>query len=90
MKQNAFSEEIGDQYQEGKTLSQAITQYTPIVLIENDSILVTGHSVISTFDRLEVAEFSASSLIQAQMMGELKPIGQREIYELKEKFNLNT
>ena len=81
---------FGDQYQEGKTLSQALTQDTPIVLIENDSILVTGHSVISTFDRLEVAEFSASSLIQAQMMGELKPIGQREIYELKEKFNLNT
>jgi len=79
---------FGDQYREGKELSGVLTKETPIVLIENDSILVTGKSILTTFDRLEVAEFSARSLTQARLMGTLHPIGNREIDELKEKFNL--
>jgi L-fuculose-phosphate aldolase len=79
---------FGDQYNLGDKLSKAISKETPIILIENDSILVTGDSIITTFDRLEVAEFSATSLTQAQLMGTLKPIGNIEIDELKEKFRL--
>lgn len=79
---------FGDQYHEGKALSQTIGKETPIVLIENDGIVVTGDSIITTFDRLEVAEFSARSLTQAKLLGTLQPIGNSEIDELKEKFNL--
>lgn len=79
---------FGDQYHEGKDLSKTISRETPIVLIENDSIVVTGDSIITTFDRLEVAEFSARSLTQARQLGTLQPIGNSEIDELKEKFNL--
>ena len=53
-----------------------------------DSIVVTGDSILTTFDRLEVAEFSARSLTQARLLGTLQPIGNEEIDELKEKFNL--
>lgn len=79
---------FGDQYHDGQNLSKTLSKETPIVLIENDSILVTGDSIITTFDRLEVAEFSARSLTQARSLGTLKPIGNVEIDELKEKFNL--
>ena len=78
----------GDQYQEGKGLSAALSPQTPIVLIENDSVLVTGDSILSTFDRLEVAEFSAQSLTLASQMGELQPIQEDRIIELKKQFNL--
>lgn len=79
---------FGDQYQEGKALSKVISKETPIVLIENDAIVVTGDDIITTFDRLEVAEFSTRSLTQAKLLGTLNPIGDHEIDELKEKFNL--
>ena len=79
---------FGDQYHEGKALSKVIGKATPIVLIENDAIVVTGDSIITTFDRLEVAEFSTRSLTQAKLLGILNPIGETEIDELKEKFNL--
>lgn len=79
---------FGDQYHEGKALSTTISKETPIVLIKNDAIVVTGDSIITTFDRLEVAEFSARSLTQAKLLGTLNPIGNSEINELKEKFNL--
>jgi L-fuculose-phosphate aldolase len=78
----------GSQYGDGKSLSRVLSPQTPIILIENDSILVTGDSLISTFDRLEVAEFSARSLTLARQLGKLQPIGDAEITELKEKFRL--
>ena len=79
---------FGNQYHDGKELSKTISKETPIVLIENDSIVVTGDAIITTFDRLEVAEFSARSLTQARLLGTLHPIGNEEINELKDKFNL--
>ncbi len=78
----------GSQYHDGKTLSAAISSTTPILLIENDSVLVTGNSILSTFDRLEVAEFSARSLTLARQMGKLQPIDDQRILELKERFHL--
>ena len=78
----------GDQYREGKQLSGVLSPQTPIVLIQNDSVLVTGDSILGTFDRLEVAEFSAQSLTLASQMGELQPIEDTRIAELKQQFNL--
>lgn len=78
----------GSQYRDGKELSETLSPNTPILLIENDSVLVTGDSILTTFDRLEVAEFSARSLTLARQMGELQPIGEGRLSELKERFNL--
>lgn len=79
---------FGNQYLDGRELSRALTKESPIILIENDSILVSGGSIVETFDRLEVAEFSAGSLTQARLMGDLMPIGKTAIDELKQQFNL--
>jgi Ribulose-5-phosphate 4-epimerase and related epimerases and aldolases len=58
------------------------------VIIENDSIIVTGDKLLNTFDYLEVAEFSANSLVMASSIGELKPMGNKEIDELRVAFNV--
>ena len=71
----------------GKDIIQdLISKDTPALIIENDSVLVTGDKLLETFDRLEVAEFSARSLIMGIHVGELKPIGDKEVEELREKF----
>ena len=58
----------------------------PALIIENDSALVTGDKLLQTFDRLEVAEFSAKSLVTASTIGQLQPINQRQIEDLRKAF----
>lgn len=59
-----------------------------VVLIENDSVIVTGDKLLNTFDYLEVAEFSANSLVMASSIGPLQPMGDKEIDELRIAFNV--
>lgn len=78
------------QYEEGGTEQISdVLRLIPCVLMENDSVLVTGDQLIQTFDRLEVAEFSAKSLIMAAQIGELKPISDSQIEEVKSAFNVH-
>ena len=58
------------------------------VLLANDSVLITGDGLLQTFDRLEVAEFSAKSLIMAAPIGELKPITDKEVEDLRVAFHV--
>ena len=46
----------------------------PAMIIQNDAVLATGEKLLQTFDRLEVAEFNAKSLVMSASIGELKPI----------------
>lgn len=59
-----------------------------VILVENDSVFVTGDKLLSTFDYLEVAEFSANSLVMATSIGELQPMGDEEIDALRVAFNI--
>jgi len=58
------------------------------ILIENDCVFVTGDKLLNTFDYLEVAEFSANSLVMASSIGPLQPMGDKEIDELRIAFNV--
>src|SRR5690554_3734043 len=58
------------------------------VLVENDSVFITGDKLLNSFDYLEVAEFSANSLVMAASIGSLQPIGDAEIEELRIAFNV--
>jgi len=59
---------------------------TSSVILENDTIIITGNELLQTFDRLEVAEFSAKSIIQGSALGKLEPINNEQVNDLKEKF----
>ena len=59
-----------------------------VVLVENDCVFVTGDKLLNTFDYLEVAEFSANSLVMASSIGPLQPMGDKEIDELRIAFNV--
>ncbi|HAR39648.1 MAG: aldolase [Bacteroidetes bacterium GWD2_45_23] len=63
-------------------------QKNRVVLVENDSIFITGDKLLNTFDYLEVAEFSANSLVMAASIGPLQPIGDEEIDDLRVAFNV--
>ncbi|MDR2840872.1 MAG: class II aldolase/adducin family protein [Paludibacter sp.] len=65
-----------------------LLQKTRAIIVENDCVLVTGDKLLNTFDYLEVAEFSANSLVMASSIGTLKPMGDSEIEELRVAFNV--
>ena len=74
------------QYDAMADLSAMLSPKTPVVLIQNDTVLATGTSIHQAFDRLEVTEFTAFSLINAQHVGPLAPIAEADIKELEERF----
>ncbi|MBS9461825.1 class II aldolase/adducin family protein [Flagellimonas sp. 389] len=65
---------------------ELLSNAKPALIIQNDSVLVTGDDLLQTFDRLEVAEFSAKSLVMGASLGNLNPINEDQIKELKENF----
>ena len=61
----------------------------PVLLVQNDCVLTVGTDILNAFDRLEVLEYSAQSLIDTAVLGRLVPIGDAEILELKRMFGLS-
>ena len=78
---------FGSQYDNLNALAEEF-KVRPCVMLENDSVIVTGDKLINTFDRLEVADFSARSLIMAAPVGKLNPITDSEIEELRVAFHV--
>lgn len=62
---------------------------SPVAIVENDCYICTGNSLFNAFDKLEVVEFSAAAVINAKLLGgELKPINQKQVREIKERFGI--
>lgn len=60
----------------------------PVLLVENKSVMVTGASMLQVFDRLEVMEMTAASILDAQALGTIAHIPSGEIAALKTAFHL--
>lgn len=76
----------GSHFEGEKLLLNTLSESTPLVIINNDSVLVTGDKLLDTFDRLEVAEFSAKSLVMGKTLGNFKPMTDIEIEKLRKAY----
>ncbi len=74
------------QFEDPDALAAMVNTEQPIVMLENDGVLVTGKDVLEAFDRLEVLESTAEALINAQALGPLAPMSERVIAELENAF----
>jgi len=77
---------FGSHFAGEETILKLLSKDTPAVIINNDSVLVTGDKLLGTFDRLEVAEFSAKSLTMGASLGALVPISTKQVDALRKKF----
>jgi L-fuculose-phosphate aldolase len=68
-------------------VADLITPHIPALLLMNDCITVTGSSPFQVFDRLEVAEFTARSILNSKPIGPVKPISDRDIDDLVKTFS---
>jgi L-fuculose-phosphate aldolase len=76
-------------YTQVETVADMVSLSTPVLLAQNDCVLTVGTDILNAFDRLEVAEYSARSLIDTAVIGQLVPIGDSEIRDLEEAFGLS-
>jgi L-fuculose-phosphate aldolase len=57
-------------------------------MFNNDCMITIGNNILQTFDRMEVAEYSAKATIAAQAFGGMTPINEKQVADLVKAFNL--
>ena len=55
----------GARFGDGRDLAALASPRHPILILENDGVMVCGTSVLDAFDRLEVLESTAEAMINA-------------------------
>jgi L-fuculose-phosphate aldolase len=76
-------------YEKKDEISKLLSPQTPVLICQNNQILVTGSSLLNAFDRLEVTEATAHSVIAAREIGELVHISESEAAEIEKTFGLD-
>ena len=61
----------------------------PVVIVNNQCVIVTGASLLNAYDRLEVLEYSAAAMIAAKDIGDVVYITDQEVAEIEKAFHLN-
>lgn len=80
--QNVGMVEFGEQFAGVRKIPAVISSEFPVVIIKNEAVIVAGTKLLQAFDYLEVAEFSAKSLVMASSLGEMVPISDEQVDEL--------
>ncbi|HEX7713392.1 MAG TPA: class II aldolase/adducin family protein [Bacillota bacterium] len=79
---------FGSSFMEPQKTAEVFTKNTPLALVANDCVIVTGSSLINAFDRLEVAEYSAKAIIASRSIGNVVMIDNERIAEIEKAFPL--
>ena len=76
----------GVQYDVTGGIADFVSMISPAAILENDGVLVTGSTVLDAFDRLEVLESTAEAVINSRVIGDVAPMPDAVIEELKAAF----
>ncbi len=74
---------FGEQYADNNKIAEILTIGSPLAIIDNDSAVAVGKDLTLAFDRLEIGEFSAKSLIMGSKIGTFKPMTDEEVEALR-------
>ena len=78
----------GEIYTNQTQAAKEFSEVSPAVMVDNECVIVTGNSLLQAFDRLEVMESTAHSIINSGAIGNIVHISQEEVNDLKVAFNL--
>jgi len=79
----------GSSFLQPAMFAKIFDKKTPVVLVENDCVIVTGSTLLQAFDRLEVAEYSAKALIDTRVLGEMVKINEDQTRQIERIFKLD-
>jgi len=75
-------------YTAPEEVAAAFSEKRPALIFHNDCVVVTGSTLLQAFDRLEVLESTAHSIVDAHDLGEIVHISKEEVDALKSAFHL--
>jgi len=75
-------------YKDPAAVAKSFDQSHHAIMVENDCVVVTGNSLLNAFDRLEVMESTAHSILNSTGLGKIVHITKQEIDDLKVAFKL--
>lgn len=79
---------FGLSFMQPQQVAAKFDRHIPIVIAENDCVIVTGSNLLNAFDRLEVLEYSAKAIIASKELGEIVSIDEDSIKEIEIAFKL--
>ncbi|MDD6483315.1 MAG: class II aldolase/adducin family protein [Clostridiales bacterium] len=80
--------DFGSIYIKPAETAAVFDEATPIAMVKNDCVIVTGSDLLNAFDRLEVAEYSARAIIASKALGNIVKINDSQIDEIEDAFHL--
>ncbi len=78
---------FGASFMQPDMVADMFEPMTPILIAENDCVIVTGTSLINAFDKLEVMEYSAKAIVSSKVLGDIVAITEEEIKDLRAAFH---
>ncbi len=85
---NVHKYPFGKTFMEPEVLGSEISEKNPVAIIENDCIVAAGNSLLNTFDKLEMLEYTAKSFVQAASLGgEIIGVTPIELQEVEAAFD---
>ena len=84
--QDVMNVKYGEQFSGANSIADNISIGSPLAVIENDSIVSVGSTLTLAFDRLEIGEFSAKSLVMGNKLGDFKPMSEADVEDLRIAF----
>ena len=69
--------------------ARLFSEHMPVIIVDNQCVIVTGNSLLNAFDRLEVLEYSAAAMIAARDIGQVVLLSDEEIENVNRAFHLN-
>ena len=75
-------------YTNPKKVAETFAPNRPELIFQNDCVIVTGSTLLQAFDRMEVLESTAHSILNSMSIGDIVHISEGEVNDLKKAFNL--
>lgn len=69
-----------------ESVAEQLSDNSPVLLFSNDCLLVTGKDWFDSYDRVEVADFNAKSIMDAETVDAMKPLNKEELDEFEKAF----
>lgn len=79
--------ECGDVIDCNPSFFKNLSTLSPVVVAENECAVAIGKNLTKAFDRMEVLEYSARSVIMASKVCPITPISDAEVQEINDTFN---
>lgn len=70
-----------------KEIAKSMATTKPLAIVDNECVITIGKNLTKAFDRMEVTDYSARSIIQATNIAKITPINDEQSAEIDRTFN---